>query len=676
MSVQEAPTPTSITKLANVSIESIPHRATRPGTVYTSKFRLPDEKIGTDRDTLPKNFVLRAREFGERVAMRKKRYGIWQEYSWNEVYQHVHDFCLGLVSLGLTKGETVAIIGNNDPEFYWAQIAAHSARAISFGIFADAGTQELIFAVHKSNAVFLVAQDQEQVDKALEIRDKIPGIRKVIYWDAQGLWNYDDPWLMSFEDIEALGREYAKSHPGLFEKMVAETDRYDVILLSMTSGTTSLPKLAMVTNWRLVFGYEAGLVDFIPISASDNWLSFSPMAWLTEQAFGFTPFLMYGFIVNFPEGTDTVQTDIREVAPAGLLFPSRAWENLARTMQIRIDDSSWLNRLLYKMFMPVAYKVADMEDARQSIPPHLRLARWLGEAAVFQPLRDKIGLTRARNSLTAGAALSPDVIRFFRAVGVELRQLYASTESLGTMHTPGDVKLASVGVIMPGVEIKIAEDQEILIRTEAMFSGYYGDADKTAESLDEEGWYHTGDAGYIDPDGHLIYLDRVTDMIELANGETFSPQYIEGRLKFSPYIQDVMAVGGFDMHFVTTIININFDNVARWAEKNRIAFTTFVDLSQKPEVYDLIKSEIVRVNETLPPPARVKKFVILHKTFDADEAELTRTRKLRRRALEQKYGQMLDAMYGNLENVTVSAEVKYRDGRMGVVETAVRVGVL
>jgi len=458
--------------------------------------------------------------------------------------------------------------------------------------------------------------------------------------------------------------------------MLAQTERKDVILLSMTSGTTSLPKLAMITNWRLVFGYYVGFGEFLPLYPDDNWLSFSPMAWLSEQAFGFTPFLVDGFIVNFPEGPDTVQTDIREVAPSGLIFPSRVWENLASVMQVRINDSSWLNRMLYRLFLPVAYRVIDLEDARKPIPAHLRLLRWMAELAVFQPLRDKIGLTRARNALTAGAALIPDVIRFFRAVGVELRQLYASTEATGTIHAPGNVKLASVGVVVPGVEIKICDDQEILIRSEGLFSGYFGDPDKTAEAIDEDGWYHTGDAGYMDTDGHLIYLDRVSDMIELANGEGFSPQYIEGRLKFSPYIQDVMAVGGFDMHFVTTIININFENVARWAEKNRIAFTTFVDLSQKQEVYDLIHQEVERVNETLPPPARVKKFVILHKAFDADEAELTRTRKLRRRALEQKYGQMLDAMYGDLPQVTVSAEVKYRDGRTGVVETAVKVATV
>jgi long-chain acyl-CoA synthetase len=658
------------TQTARPAVEAIP---TKPGKVYTTPLSHQIADIGTDRDTLPKNFLLRVKEFGDRVAMRKKRYGIWQEYSWNEIYLRVSHFCLGLVSLGLKQNETVSIIGDNDPEFYWAQIATHSARARSFGIFSDAGPQELLYALTKSQTVFLVAQDQEQVDKALEIKDKLPGLRKIIYWDDRGLWNYYDPILASFEDIERLGEAYARQHPGLYERMVAETHRHDVVMLSMTSGTTSLPKLAMITNWRFIFGYEAAFTSFLQIKATDTWLSFSPMAWISEQALGFTPFLMAGFIAHFPEGTDTVQTDIREVAPVGVLFPSRVWENLASIMQVRLNDSSWVNRVLFKTFMPVANRIIELQDAGKPVPATLRFLRWLGEYAVFEPLRDKIGMTRARNTLTGGAALSPDVIHFFRAVGVQLRQVYASTESTGTMHQLNDTKLASVGIVMPGVELKIADDQEILLRTEAMFSGYFNDEAATAQCIDDEGWYHTGDAGYMDPDGHLIYLDRMTDMLELANGERFSPQYIEGRLKFSPYIQDVMTVGGFDMHYVTCIINIAFENVARWAEKNRIAFTTFVDLSQKQEVSDLIRKEIERVNETLPPAARVQKFVILHKAFDADEAELTRTRKLRRRALEQKYGAMLDAMYRDHDQVIVSAEVKYRDGRTGVVETAVKV---
>ncbi len=645
----------------------------RKATIYTSPKGTQVGTLPPDRDTLPKAFLASVARFGDRVAMRKKRLGIWQEYTWRQCYQHVHDFCLGLVSLGLQRGEKVAIIGENDPEFYWAEIAVHSAGGISTAIFTDASPQELGYIVTNSDSVFLLAHDQEQCDKALELRDQLPQVRKVIYWEERGLWNYNDPWLLSFEQVEALGRDYARQHPGLFEQLVAQGSGEDIAIFSYTSGTTSLPKGAMIRHRNLLYA-NWNIEEVAPRRPEDNYVSFSPLAWITEQSLGLTAHLLYGFQVNFPEGPETVQHDIREIAPSALLFPSRIWEGMARTMQVRLNDSSWINRALFALFMPIAYQIIDREDAGRPIPLPLRALRAIGELAVLRPLRDKIGMTRMRDAITSGAALSPDVLRFFRAIGVELKSLYGSTEVQGaTMHYPGEVKLASVGVPVPGVELKIAENNEIRIRSRAVFAGYYKDERKTAESFDEEGFFRTGDAGYIDQDGHLIYLDRVSDMIELANGESFSPQYIEGRLKFSPYIQDVMAVGGFDMHYVTAIININFDSVARWAEKNRIAFTTFVDLSQKPEVYDLIKKEVERVNETLPPAARVKKFVILHKAFDADEAELTRTRKLRRRALEQKYGVMLDAMYNNLEQVLVSAEVKYRDGRTGVVETAVRV---
>ncbi|GIL13007.1 MAG: long-chain-fatty-acid--CoA ligase [Chloroflexota bacterium] len=645
----------------------------KTAVVHTSPKRAQASALPPDMDTLPKVFLRSVAKFGNRIAMRKKRYGIWQEYTWQECYRHVHDFCLGLVSLGLQRGEKIAIIGENDPEFYWAEIAVHAGGGTTTAIFTDASPQELGYIVTNSDSVFLLAHDQEQCDKALELREKMPNVRKVIYWEARGLWNYQDPWLMSFEAVEELGRQYAAQHPGAFEQLVAEGKGEDIAIYSYTSGTTSLPKGAMIRHQNLLHA-NWNIEDIAPRHPSDNYVSFSPLAWITEQSLGLTAHLLYGFQVNFPEGPDTVQNDIREIAPSTLLFPSRIWEGMARTMQVRINDSSWINRLMYRLFLPVAYRIIDLEDERRPIPPHLRLLRAVGEFAVLGPLRDKIGMTRARDAITSGAALSPDILRFFRAVGVELKSLYGSTEmQVATMHYPGEVKLATVGVPAPGVEIKIAENNEIRVRSQAVFAGYYGDDNKTAESFDEDGFFKTGDAGYVDRDGHLIYLDRVTDMIELANGESFSPQYIEGRLKFSPYIQDVMAVGGFDMHFVTAIININFESVARWAEKNRISFTTFVDLSQKSQVYDLIKKEVERVNETLPPAARIKKFVILHKTFDADEAELTRTRKLRRRALEQKYGQMLDAMYGNQDAVLVSAEVKYRDGRTGTVETAVRV---
>ncbi len=651
---------------------------TSASIILTSRENIAIQPLDPALDTLPKNFLARVREMGNRVAMRKKRFGIWQEYTWNDSFQHVRDFSLGLVALGLQRGEKISIIGENDPEFYWAEIAAWSAGGITIAIFTDANLQELAYVIDNSDSVYLIAHDQEQCDKALALRDapdgnKIPNVRKVIYWDDKGLWNYNDDWLMSFEQVEALGREYASKHPNAFEEMVAKGTADEVVLFSYTSGTTSLPKGAMICNRNLIYG-NRHVINLAPAYDFDNYVSFSPLAWITEQSLGLTGHLISGVVVNFPESQMTVQNDIREVAPSSLLFPSRIWENLASTMQMRINDSTWLNRTLYKLFLPIAYKIIDLEDSDKPIGIHWRVLRALGEFAVFAPLRNMIGMISIRNAYTSGSALSPDQLRFFRAVGVELKNLYGSTECQAhTLHYKGNTKLATVGSPPPGVEVRINPDREIWIRSRAVFKGYYKDEEKTAKAIDAEGWFHTGDAGYADDDGHLIYLDRLSDMIELANGESFSPQYIEGRLKFSPYIQDVMAVGGSETHYVTVIVNIDFENVARWAEKNRISFTTFVDLSQKDEVYNLIKHEIERVNETLPPAARIRKFVILHKAFDADENELTRTRKLRRRTLEVKYADMLHAMYHDLDRVLVSAEVKYRDGRTGVVETSIRV---
>lgn len=653
--------------------ENIPYRDVQDGQVYTTNLSGAVQSLPDNLNTLSKNFLANVKKLSNQVAMRKKRYGIWQEHTWAEVYEHVANFGMALLKLGLQEGDTVVIIGENDPEMYWAQIATHSLHCKTCCVFSDASPQDLDFVVKSTDATFICAHDQEQVDKALEIKEKIPQIQKVIYWEDRGLWSYEDDWLANFADIEKIGQEHRQQHPTQFDEMTMSTQPMDTIILSMTSGTTSLPKFAEITHHQLVYG-NAMNFDYVDAYQADNWLSFSPMAWLTEQAFGFAPHLIHGVQVNFPEGPETVPTDMREIAPAGLLFPSRVWENLARTVQFRINDSSWLNRKLYEWFMPIAYQVIDLEDERKEIPANLRFLRWLGEFAVFEPLRDKLGLTQARNVLTAGAMLSADIIRFFRAIGIELRQLYASTETFGTIHLPGDVRFETVGVIVPGVEIKIADDQEILIRTQARFKGYYKNPEKTGEAIDEEGWYYTGDAGHIDEKtGHLIYLERVKDLIELSSGVKFSPQYIEGRVKFSPYVQDMMTIGGWDMDFVSAIIVIDFQNVSRWAEKQGIAFTTYVDLSQKQEVYDIIRQEIERVNESLPEYSRVKKFVILHKEFDADEAELTRTRKLRRGALQKKYNDLLEAIYGDKRKVMVSAEVKYRDGRTSTVETELKV---
>jgi long-chain acyl-CoA synthetase len=659
------------TKAVDVSMD-IPYRTPKPGTDYTSDRPLMLERPGPDEDTLPKCFLKNTRQYADVVASRKKHMGIWQEYTWRDTYDQVSGLCLGLISLGLRAGDVVAIIGENDPEFYWAQMAAHAGHAMSCGVFSDASADDLAYVINKTQATFIIAHDQEQVDKALSIQPATPSVLKVVYWEERGLWSYDNAALMSLPDVQVLGRSYRETHPDLFETLIAETAPQDTIILSMTSGTTSMPKFARITNQQLIIGNRMNF-EMVSTHVGENWLSFSPMAWMTEQAFGFAPHIIHGMTANFPESAETVAHDLREIAPVGLLFPSRVWENLASNVRFRINDSTWINRQMYALFLPVAYRIIDIEDHGDSVPLTYRLARWLGEFAIFQPLRDKLGLVKARNILTAGAMLSPDVLRFFRAIGVELRQLYASTETLGTIHAPGDVRLGSVGVLVPGVEIRIAEDQEILVRTEARFDGYYLDPDKTGEVIDTEGWYYTGDAGYIDADGHLHYLERLKEMISLANGHSFSPQYIEGRLKFSPFIQDIMTIGGPDRPYVAAIIIVDFENVARWAEKRGLGFTTMVDLSQKPEVYQIIGDAVAKVNEALPPLGQLRKFVILHKAFDADEGELTRTRKLRRGILAEKYAGIVDALYSDGDGVDVRAEVRYRDGRTSIVETRLSV---
>ncbi len=616
-------------------------------------------------DTIAKQFVASAKAYGRQyIAMRKKRYGIWQEYTWEDSLEIVRAFANALLSYDFERSSKIAIIGENDPEYYWAEYGSHCAGHVAVGMFTDAAVREVNFLINNCDAVIVVAHDQEQCDKLLELRDEghVPNVQQVVYWDERGLWNYNDPWLMSFEAFLELGRAYGQQHPNAFDESVQAGKQDDIALFSYTSGTTGLPKAAMITHGNLLYGnLHAGTIQ--PLNVGDDYVSFSPLAWIAEQGFGITGHVRMGSTVNFPEKPETVQTDIRDIAPRSLLFPSRLWESLVSQVQARMADSHWSNSLLYNLFLPIGYKFADLADERQTPSLWWRFLYFIGDMALFAPLRDKLGLRRIKYAYTGGAALSPDVLRFFRALDIELLQLYGSTESqTHTVHYVGDVRLGTVGMPPPGVEVKITDEGEVAVKSRSVFIGYYKAPEKYDEAV-REGWFFTGDAGYVDDNGHLIYLDRMSDMIELASGEKFSPQYIEGRAKFNPYAQDVMAVGGFDMPYVSALVTINYDNVARWAEKRGIAFTTIVDLSQKTEVYDLIEQDIVRVNASLPPKSRVRRFVILNKAFDADEAELTRTRKLRRRFLEQRYGDILSAVYGGQESVTIESEVTYQDGR-------------
>lgn len=639
----------------------------------------------TKTDTLPKNLLYGLERFGpSHIAMRQKDRGIWRPYTWQDSAHQVRDLALGLMELGLTHGDKVCIIGDNDPQYFWAQLAVQSAGAVAVGIFTDSTPEEIEYIVNHSDAILVFAKDQEQCDKLLEIRQRVPAVRQVVYWDEKGLWNYQEPWLKGYEQLLQAGREIAEGHPQRFQGAVERGTGEDLAIFCYTSGTTGKPKGVMISHNNLIAGCDItmGPSGVDAREMGDEYLSFLPPAWITENILGLTSHLRTGMIVNFPEAPETVQEDIREVAPHTLLFSARLWESLMAMVQVKIAETTWINRLLYRLFMPVGYRVASLRyEERRPINPLWQILYGLGEIALFRPLRDKLGLVRIKSAYSSGAALNPDVIRFFRAIGVNIKQLYGSTEAqTHTLHIGEDVRFESVGVPVPGMEVQISDQGEIWVTGPSLFQGYYKNPEATERAihLDESGtrWFHTGDAGTFGPEGHLIYLDRLEDMITLASGERYSSQFIEGQLKFSPYIKDVMTVGGEDKPFVSALINIDFDNVGRWAERSRIPYTTFVDLSQKKEVYELIREDIERVNRSLPEAARVRRFVLLHKEFDPDEAELTRTRKLRRGLLSERYQRMIQAMYSGKDAVKVRAEVKYRDGREGVIETQVRVASL
>lgn len=632
--------------------------------------------------TLPQYFLQKVEQYGdEKIALRQKELGIWQEYTWQDSYENVRDFALGLLTLGMQRGDKVSTIGDNDRQYLWGYLALQAIGAAQVGIYTDAIPEEVAYIVAHSDSTLVLAKDQEQCDKMLEIRDQITAVKNVIYWDEKGLWHYDDPWLIPFAEVQALGRELAAKEPTRFETEVWLGCDEDLAVLCYTSGTTGLPKGAMLSHDNLMKN-AAMFQEADPRSDSDNHVSLLPLGWIGEHALGIAPHVYTGVIINFPEEPETVRENVREIAPENILYNSRLWESLVGMVQVKINETTWLNRHLYQWFLPVGYKMADRKLSHESEGLGLRLAYALGDLAVFGPLRNQMGMSHIRTAYTSGAALSPDVIRFFHALGVNLKQVYGSTEVTGglTLHRDGDIKFASVGKPAPGADVKIAESGEILMTGPSVFQGYYKNPEATAAALtiDEDGrrWFHTGDAGYVDDDGHLIYLDRVKDMITLANGEIFSPQFVEGRLKFSPYIRDVMAVGDETRPFAAALIVMDFGNVGNWAERRGLGYTTFIDLSQKDEVYELVRAAVADVNESLPVNGRVRRFVLMYKEFDADEAEMTRSRKLRRNVLYDKYADIIEAMYGDSGVVNVKATVRYQDGREGTIETSVKVASL
>ncbi len=619
-------------------------------------------------ETLPQFLKQHAEQTPNKIAMRLRDYGIWHPITWKEYYEQVKCFALGLLSLGLQPEETIAIIGDNRPEWVMAELAAQSVGAKSIGIYQDSVVNEMIYIFNHADVAFIVVEDQEQVDKILEMWDELKDVKKVIYYDPKGLRNYNEDFLMYFPAVQELGRKYEQENPGWFEARVAQGKGSDLAILSTTSGTTGNPKLAMLTHQSMLsMGRNLMAVD--PLSPEDEFVSFLPLAWIGEQMMCMSCGLQVGFTINFPEEPETVQHDIREIGPQVMFSPPRIWENLVSQVQVKIEDSTWLKKKLYHWAMPIGYKMADLNFRKENPSAWMKALYFLADWIIFQEIKDLLGLRHLKRAYTGGAALGPDVFRFFHALGVNLKQIYGQTEinGIAVVHRDGDVKFQTVGTPIPETDIRIDENGEILMRSPAMMEGYYRNPEATAETL-KDGWLHSGDAGYFDDDGHLIVIDRAKDVMTLHDGTKFSPQFIENKLKFSPYIKEAVVFGG-DWPYVTAMINIDFPNVGKWAENHQIAYTTYTDLAQKPQIYQLIGSHVQASNADLPPAARIQRFLLLHKELDADDAELTRTRKVRRKLIAQRYEDIISALYSNSPYVDVDQTITYQDGRTARIRT-------
>ncbi len=624
------------------------------------------------RNTIPQIIRENCEKWGSRTAMCIKRFGIWQQYSWKDYYENVKHLSLGLMSLGLKAGDVVAIIGDNEPEWLWAEFATQAAGGVATGIFVDSVPSEVKYTATHSDAKFAVVNDQEQTDKFLSVKDQLPSLQKIIYWDPKGLRNYDDPILISFDDVIQLGKEYEKTHPGLFEENVEKGKADDFAFIYYTSGTTGLPKGAMLTH-RALITTAHGFANRYPMNENDDLISNFPAAWVGDSYFATIPHLLTGAKLNFPEEPETIAEDTREIGPNFVIYGPRQWESLVSQIQVKMLDASVVKRFFYNVFMPVGHKMADINFAGETPDLFWRAIYGLAYLCLFRPLKDQLGLSKVRFAVTGSSVLSLDTFRFIHAIGIELRQNYASTEAgFISSHSKGEIHFESVGRPALGTEVRITNEGELLVRSPCMFGGYHKDPKKTAAAI-TDGWYRTGDAVNVDENGHLIFMDRLEHMEELSSGVKYAPQYIEGRLRFSPYIKDAMVIGGRDKPFVTAMINIDFTVVAKWAERNHTAYTTYVDLSQKEEVARLVQKDLARVNSYLPESARVRRFVLLQKEFDPDEAELTRTRKLRRDFMEERYKELISAMYQGLEEINVDASVTYRDGRKGTMATSIKV---
>jgi long-chain acyl-CoA synthetase len=633
----------------------------------------------TAATTFPALLMHHARVRGSRPAIREKDLGIWQTLTWAQVAAEVRRVASGLAGLGVSAGEHVAVVGENRPRLYMAMMAAQCLGAIPVPLYQDAVAEEMAYVLQDAEIGVVVAEDQEQVDKMLEISDRCPVLRHVVYDDPRGLRHYDDPRLMAWEALLSHGDERARQHPEEIDGRIAAIRPEDTAAMFYTSGTTGKPKGVVLSHHALIDRARA-IERFEGLTDREDVLAYLPPAWIGQNMFSYTQFLTTGFTVNHPESPETVSIDMRDIGPTYYFAPPRVLEGLLTHVTIRMEDAGRFKRWLYRKAMGLARRVGDrILDGGAGVGMLDRLKYALGDLLIYGPLRNTLGMSRVRVAYTAGEAIGPDLFVFYRSIGINLKQLYGSTETsvFVCVQANGQVRDDTVGPPCEGVEIRVAENGEIQLRSPGLFSGYYRNPTATAESYTEDGWYHTGDAGYLDADGQLKIIDRAKDVGHLADGSLFAPKYIENKLKFFPFIKEAVAFGA-DRPEVCAFINIDLEAVGNWAERRGLPYAGYTDLAGKDEVYALIRDCVEQVNADLAQDpklsaSQVSRFLILHKELDPDDDELTRTRKVRRAFIAQKYAVLVEALFEGRPSQFIETEVKFEDGRTGRISADLRI---
>ena len=633
------------------------------------------------RTTFPRLLLEHAAKRPQAAAMREKEYGIWQTTTWQEMAGQVEHIACGLHQLGLQRDEHIIVIGANRPSLYATMLAAQSLGAIPVPLYQDAVAAECVFPINNAEVRFAVVEDQEQVDKMLEIREQCPQLKHILFDDPRGLRNYDEPGLAGLEEVVAAGKVFASEHPDFFREEVEKAQPDDVAAMFFTSGTTGNPKGVVHTHFTLLNRADVG-AKFDKLTAAEEVLAYLPPAWIGQNIFSYAQWLACGYVVNCPESSGTVSIDLKEIGPTYYFAPPRVFEGLLTSVMIRMEDAGTIKRKMFHAFMDVARKVGPALMDGKTVGLGDRLLYALGNVLVYGPLRNTLGFSRVRVAYTAGEAIGPDLFSFYRSIGINLKQLYGSTETavFVCLQPDHEVRADTVGVPCEGVEIKLADNGEILVKSPGLLKEYYKNAKATEEVLSADGWYHTSDAGFIDASGHLKIIDRVKDVGRIKGGANdgamFAPKYVENKLKFFSHIKEAVAYGD-GREKVCVMINIDFDAVGNWAERRNLPYAGYTDLAQKPEVYELIKDCVEKVNADLSRDAllagsQISRFLVLHKELDADDGELTRTNKVRRGFIGEKYEVLIDALYGGKTEQFIETQVKFEDGRTGKVSATLR----